>query len=183
MKSFVALALLGLLIAPLCVVIGSWSSRRRSEMDVFIPPSLKANDSANPAVNAPEKSVLIRQLGSSTTKVIPQKSGEFEISFTSYLPGPSWQTQAFLPMDPEPQEKNSLVRAVTVDAKGSGSKEIVLWSTDETGKPKGQSTVVTLTEEWEPVRVEWGEGATHLAVAVGSSKDPVMIRKRESNPQ
>lgn len=178
MKSFIALALLGLVVAPLCVVVASWSSRRRSEMDVFIPPSLKANDSANPAADAPDTSFLIRQLGSSTAKVMSPKPGEFEISFTSYLPGPSWQTQVLIPLAPHPEEKTVPPAVMTVDAKGTGSKEIVLWSTDQTGKTRGRSTVVTLKEEWEPVRVEWGEGATRLAVAVGSSKDSVMIRTK-----
>ena len=177
MKSFVALALVGLLVAPLCVIVSGWSSRRRSQMKVYIPPDIKANKSSALFADRADEPCTIRQLGSSATKVFTLHPGEYEIVFTSYLPGPSWQTQIVLPMEAIARNVEPPPPVMTVDAKAAGSKEIVLWSADQTGKPLGSTTVVTVKQEWMPVRVEWGEGATHLVVAAGASKDTVMIRK------
>lgn len=177
MKLIVTVALIGLFVAPLCVVVASWSSRRRSETDVFIPPNIKANVSTPLTLDANDEECIIRQFGSSATRVTLLNPSEYEIAFASYLPGPSWQTQVLLPLVPSLESNNSPASEITVDAKSPGSKEIVLWSADKTGKPMGAATVVALRGEWSPARVRWGGGATHLAVAVGSSKDPVTIRK------
>jgi hypothetical protein len=172
-------ALIGLAAAPWCVAIGSRLAGQSVNPTVGLPIA-QENQQQSLATHTSTSSAgwSIHQLGSCVARMTDSSENptQFTVDFTSYLPGPYWQTQL---VGPGASSSSPELPVNALEIRADQPRSIFIWWKSPHGQSPRRS--FSLTTDWQRFELPPPSGdRTQLVIAVGDSPIPIHLRPAPS---